>query len=665
MFQSSSRIDSRLTREVEQAERIPGYQVLSAKLFWTPVLNMEVECEVLRPRKITLLEEFVLRAAIEFNNTPVSWGELSELLGVDKRFVKRTVDDLTQLARALKPSSDLLIATEVGEEFYTKGQVPQPPQIITVNLACVLPLTDLVMIPSRYKTKAKVDVEDVARLPGVGDIEDTIIRQILQNSDAQAVIEATARTGHPIHDPGEGNILQEVLNANFQGEDKTYWAILVVRDVLDNHIFVQVRNWGNSTITPLLISQMESWLNGMLDQGVIQLRELIQMEQSELDDLMRITSELVEDVTTDEESRAPAVERLVQSEILEIRANTASEILEVKRKIGTAELVRDSDIRPSFLDALEQARKRVLIVSPWVTEQAVDETLVNLFSKLAEKRVITVLGWGIAKRIEEENKPPTSSLLNKLSKIVTPEGLPAVSVVWLGNQHSKDVLIDDRMHLCGSHNWLSYRGDFQPRGESVYRVTIPEQVQRAAGIVEKLFLKRVDEEWNNRLHLPDNQVEEMMLLPLISTWIGVGRFDVAVQRAVEVVASHNCLTLLSVLTSAASERLFGADPNTRVGLLQSIGTVWGDVNVTKAHIGHPKYNQLAKNLRYLMERLVRQDEAGLREVIDLYAQIWRNMGVLEIEETTDSFVQTAIAQSSQSDSNAKDRHKASKKRKNK
>jgi hypothetical protein len=645
MFQSSSRIDSRLTREVEQAERIPGYQVLSAKLFWSPVLNMEVECEVSRPRKTTLLEEFVLRAAIEFNNTPVSWGELSELLGVDKRFVKRTVDDLTQLARALKPSSDLLVATEDGEQFYTKGQVPQPPQSIMVNLACVLPLTDLVMIPSRYKTKAKPDVEDVVRLPGVGDIEDTIVRQILQNVDEHAVIEATARAGHPIHDPSEGNELKQVLNANFQREDKTYWAVLVVRDVLDNHIFVQVRNWGNSAITPLLISQMESWLNGMLDRGDVQLLELTQMEQSELDDLMHITSELVEGVTSDEESRAPAVERLVQSEILEIRTNATSEILEMKRESGTAELVRDSDIRPSFLDALEQARKRVLIVSPWMTEQAVDEKLVNLFGKLAEKRVVIALGWGIAKRVEEEDKPPASSLLNRLSRIVTPEGLPTVSVVWLGNQHSKDVLIDDRMHLCGSHNWLSYRGDFQPRGESVYRVTIPEQVQLAAGIVEKLFLKRVDEEWNNLLHLPSNHVEEMMLLPLISTWIGVGRFDIAVQRAVEVAASHNCLTLLSVLISAASERLFGADPSTRVSLLRDIGTVWGDANVIKAHFRHPQCNQLAKNLRKLLGRLVRQDEAGLREVIDSYAQIWRYMGVLEGEETTDSFVQTARAQS--------------------
>ncbi len=664
MFQSSNRIDNRLTREVEQAERIPGYQVLSANLFWTPVLSIEVECEVLRPRKITLLEEFVLRAAVELNVTPVTWGELAELLGVDKRFVKRTVDDLTQLAHALKPSSDLLLATEVGEEFYSKGQVPQPPQIMMVNLACVLPLTDLVMISSRHKTKAKSDVEDVIRLPGVGNIDDSIVRQIPQNGDEHAVIEATARAGHPIHDPSEGNILQQILNANFQGDDKTYWAVVVVRDVLDNHIFVQVRNWGNPAITPLLISQMESWLNGMLDQGTIQLLDLMQMEQSELDDLMRITSEMLEGVTSDEESRAPTVERLVQSEILEIRTNSTSEILEIKRETGTAELVRDSDIRPSFLDALEQARKRVLIVSPWMTEQAVDEKLINLFAKLAEKRVITVLGWGIAKRIEEEDKAPTSSLLNKLGRIITPEGLPAVSVVWLGNQHSKDVIIDDKMHLCGSHNWLSYRGDFQPRGESVYRVTIPEQVQLAAGIVEKLFLKRVDEEWNNLLHLPDEQMQETMLLPLISTWIGVGRFDMAVQRAVEVAASHNCLTLLSRLTSAAGERLFGADPKTRVGLLHALGTVWDDASVTKAHIDHPNLDQLAKNLRHLMGRLVKQDEAGLREVIDLHAQIWRNMGVLKMEETTDSFMQNAIDQSSQPVSNSKDQRKAFKKRKN-
>ncbi len=653
MFQSSNRIDNRLTREVDQAEGIPGYQVLSANLFWTPVLNIEVACEVLRPRKITLLEEFVLRAAVELNVTPITWIELSELLGVDKRFVKRTVDDLTQLAHALKSSSDLLLATEVGEEFYNKGQVPQPPEIMTLNLACVLPLTDLVMISPRHKAKAKSNVEDVIRLPGVGDIDDSIVRQILQHGDEHAVIEATARAGRPIHDPSEGNILQKVSNANFQGDDKTYWAVLVVRDVLDNHIFVQVRNWGNPAITPLMISQMESWITGMLEQGTIQLLELMQMEQSELDHLMRIPSETLEGIIADEESRASSVERLVQSEILEIRANPTSEILEIKRETGTAELVRDSDIRPSFFDALEQARRRVLIVSPWMTEQAVDEKLINLFAKLAEKRVITVLGWGIAKRIDEEDKAPTSLLLNKLGRIVTPEGLPAVSVVWLGNQHSKDVIIDDKMHLCGSHNWLSYRGDFQPRGESVYRVTIPEQVQLAAGIVEKLFLNRVDEEWNTLLHLPEEQMQEIRLLPLISTWIGVGRLDIAVQRAVEVATSHKCLTLISRLTTAASERLFGADPDTRLKILIAIGMSLEDSNTLKIYKEQQQFSELAKAIRRLMERLANQDATELRTVLDAYANKWHAIGVLTTEETPDTFIASETSKAVHKEANSK------------
>lgn len=661
MFQNSTNIDKRLIREVDQIENIPGHQVISARFFWTPILRFEVECEVLKPRKISLLEEFVLRAAVEFKETPISGEELSDLLGVDNRFIQRTVDDLASMARALDRSTDYLLATEVGEEFYTKGQVPQPPQPITVKLACALPLTDLIAITTKQQRKKSREIpDDAIRLPGIDEVDDGIISEVLAGGDEKAVIDATSRAGHPIHAPDEGITLQRVVTANFQGEDRGYWGVFVVRDVLDNTIFVQVRNWNVPGVNTSQIRQLEDWLNSCLDEDRVGLAELMLIEESSLDDLLQPSDPVP---MSDEENRAPVVEKLVQSEILEIRTKPSEEIVSREtNQGGTAELVRDSDIRPSFITALEQAKKRVLIVSPWMTEQAVDDKLIDLLSELAERRVLTSLGWGIAKQETYEDRPPSHALLNKLAAVTTPEGLPAVSVIWLGNQHSKDVVIDDAMHLCGSHNWLSYRGDYKPRGESVYRVTIPEQVENAAKIIEKLFAQKLGQLWNETIALPIDQVQDGALLEIISAWISIGAIDLSIQKSVEVAHKLNRLTPVSVLISSVSERLYGANPETRMKLLQSLIDLWEDQAVRSRHIGSSGFSDLQSNLEGLVRRLAAQDCDQLHHTIETSIDLWREIQIAQIDDTVDSLVQR-LTETAQITSTSKPKKQSKSKRK--
>jgi hypothetical protein len=45
---------------------------------------------------------------------------------------------------------------------------------------------------------------------------------------------------------------------------------------------------------------------------------------------------------------------------------------------------------------------------------------------------------------------------DKLQAIKTPECLPGIQIFSLGNPHVQEVIVDRKIYLCSSHNWLSY-----------------------------------------------------------------------------------------------------------------------------------------------------------------------------------------------------------------
>jgi len=73
---------------------------------------------------------------------------------------------------------------------------------------------------------------------------------------------------------------------------------------------------------------------------------------------------------------------------------------------------------------------------------------------------------------------------------------------------SREIIVDQEVHLCGSHNWLSYRGDYLPRGELVYKVTIPEQVNEAYSFLSGRFLQYAEELWKQGLSDQDCKLAE-------------------------------------------------------------------------------------------------------------------------------------------------------------
>ncbi len=167
-----------------------------------------------------------------------------------------------------------------------------------------------------------------------------------------------------------------------------------------------------------------------------------------------------------------------------------------EKEAGTALQLRDVEIRPAFLKALQKAREQIIIYSPWINEQVVDDEFLALMESLVQRGVCILIGYGIGRDENKEERPIPPHLRQRLRAIQTAEGTPGVIVEWRGNSHAKEVIIDGNIHFSGSHNWLSYRGDRFPRGETVYQVTIATEVEKAYSHLARRFLEHAQILWS-------------------------------------------------------------------------------------------------------------------------------------------------------------------------
>jgi DNA-binding beta-propeller fold protein YncE len=407
-----------------------------------------------KARKLRLLEEFVLRAAHELDPVP-SLTELAAVLALDPLFVRDTAHALAgvgALDLAAGPAPKL---TEAGKLMYERGLAPEQPREINVY-----EVLDPVLGARCYSTAPPVSEElspSILQLSSLMAIESPPVpAHLLPLEVVQALPELSA-LGLNLADPGQLGI----------GCDRVYgpnpvWrlvSLVVLYDLLEQRMIVQVRR-GAQIDEPL-----SARLQAAFEAGDISLERVFDLNA----EVMRAA------VLTATSRRNEALEaRLTR---LRAKAPQAGHLSGAGE--GETRQLRDAAIRPAFLAELSQARREIIIYSPWISGEVVDAEFLMLLQGRVNAGARVLIGYGIARSPEEEDRPVPNSVVERLRAIVTPEGWPAVQLAWLGESHAKETLVDRRVHLCGSMNWLSYRGDYLPRGETVYHVTAPDQVREA------------------------------------------------------------------------------------------------------------------------------------------------------------------------------------------
>lgn len=130
--------------------------------------------------------------------------------------------------------------------------------------------------------------------------------------------------------------------------------------------------------------------------------------------------------------------------------------LEKQKIVSAPKILNTYDHRPILIKALREAEKQVVIVSPWIRNDATDSELRGEIKRTMSRNVKVVICYGIANKIDDDVKY-TVDVLNKLKEDKSIGKY--LSIIKLGNTHEKVLVCDDKFTVITSFNWLSFKGD--------------------------------------------------------------------------------------------------------------------------------------------------------------------------------------------------------------
>ena len=254
MFLASSTkpIDSNLSSLAEQIEeQNPGLSVLAARQFRFAIRQTPLEVATREPREFNVLEEFILRAGVEFEPAP-TLKELADLLGLDEIFVKTAAATLVSLESLEVAENGQIAIAPQGRDFFDKGAVSRS-QIQSIY-AISDPLNQTLTFKFDALAAESVNLPDLADLVSlehkIADLADLSIAEI------QPLIQAS---GLGIHVPANGKIVSECAVI---GDDLDIWqtvSVFVLLDAIENKTTIQVRQGKQILETASnLLNELES-----------------------------------------------------------------------------------------------------------------------------------------------------------------------------------------------------------------------------------------------------------------------------------------------------------------------------------------------------------------------------------------------------------------------
>lgn len=601
LVSSPKPIDPALQEFAQQIEKQSpaGISVLAGRQFRYCLEQISVEVTISEPRKFNILEEFILRAGIEMELTTTE-NELAQALGLDPIFVQNTAMTLRSLETLAVTPDARIILTPQGRQFYLEGSVPQPPQTKQIY-AISDPLQGNLFFLSSALEEVRIELPIFEDLITIENRCQEISE--LELEELQRIIQAS---GLGLHVPEDGKI---ITAASFTKESQAIWqsvAIFVIFDALEDAVKLQVRRGKQ------ILHYASDLLDILQTEGKVSLQNLLHLSDetiaAECEELLNQRNKEVED-------RIKKIEQQAIETVKELRETGEQVASKGNQEKDQVILLRDSQIRQSFLETLRGGNHQVLIYSPWVSKEVVDNEFIQLLQNLANRGVWILIGHGISRRQQDETRPIPPQVEQKLREIKTREGLSAVQVFWLGNSHAKEVVVDRKIHLCGSHNWLSYRGDKLPRGETVYKIAAADKVEEAYDFLAVRFKDYAGVLWESAVQNRDASLAETSLC----TWGALGMEEMALnelQRA-------NWLELYPVWLKVVCQGLRSKKISPDSAYLATAVSMVSQFSVDDSNI-----ELLRSNLRQVMGAIAALDRRQALKLLN--EQIWlefRRLGI--------------------------------------
>lgn len=161
------------------------------------------------------------------------------------------------------------------------------------------------------------------------------------------------------------------------------------------------------------------------------------------------------------------------------------ELLKKQLEELTVRFLEVYDHPPRLQDAIDNSQERLMIISPWIKADVVNNKFLQAFEKMLKRGVKVFIGYGFGD--DKNNKPYDIKAENKL-KILASK-YDKLSLKRLGNTHAKILICDTKFAVTTSFNWLSFKGDPDRtfRDERGTLVSIPKKIDELFDSYKKEF----------------------------------------------------------------------------------------------------------------------------------------------------------------------------------
>ena len=484
MFEEYRRpINPELKQFLEKIKSEISASVLAGDYFRYNLRQTKVEVTYTEPREINILEEFVIRSAIELEPASTE-PEIASMLGVDSEILTSTFSTLKALKMLEVTPESTVVPTEFGINLYNSHKREIEPKSTKELYAIYDCLSDKINLQkSPFESEnVPLELEYLGKYINLGNnfvnidsksIEE--IQEIIQNTDLG------------IHVPEKGKTLLECKRLSNSEIVRRKIAIFLLYDDINAKLFFKVYDGEQE------LKEASNRINQLKDEERFDWQKLFELSDESIEQDIQI-------ITRYRKSEVDERINQIRQKARESRAYQVN-----GDESNTITLLRGSNIYQAFINTLMEAQHQIMIYSPWINEGVVNEQFIAKLQTLANGGVWILIGYGIADSENNEDRKIPPQVKASLQNICTPEGLPAVQIYWFGSSHAKEIIVDKKIHFCGSNNFLSCRAG-RTWDEAMYKVGIPSMVEEAYDFYANNFKDYAENFWNEALENNDIQL---------------------------------------------------------------------------------------------------------------------------------------------------------------
>ncbi|NEQ77015.1 MAG: hypothetical protein F6K23_30775 [Okeania sp. SIO2C9] len=434
--------------KIRKYHSLPEAIVLDSKPVGYPFYVLRLDLTYLTNRELKLLEEFVLKS---ITNGLVKPKEISSFLGMESYQIEKVLSEL--ISRDLVKKEENLELTTVGLDALEQQTVLAPISetqtfyLDTLNGKLTNSFSSENFDSKIHKNSA---INKIIKKPKKSHIEDLVdyypdIEKLLQKSV-----------------PNHPNLIELVQVNNIEKIYPQWHELLLVlykNNPGDREIEYEIFSRGSIQV------EYRNTIEELYAEGKKILEPIFQqMEQDQLPE--SLGNEVIFSIKDDDIQTVEKLTTKISSlndpdHFVETKNNSVKqekqklqkELKQVQNKTRISEVIHTYQIREYLLKASKEAKNRLMIISPWIKANVVDEKFISTLKDTLKRKVQVYIIYGI-KGSKVQNDDKSIKQLGNLKA-----NYKNLQFDKTKNTHRKQIICDDKFAIVTSFNFLSFRAD--------------------------------------------------------------------------------------------------------------------------------------------------------------------------------------------------------------